>query len=623
MTYLAQQFYKFSQWRFALLSVLLLAGLLHCGTSFNGGFYADDYFQRSYVIGSDALAEKGFFDGMEVGSFNNFVKNQFLFFDPALANYDALLDFGVLPWWMHEDTKLHFFRPLSAALHFVEYSLFPDSPQWMHLISLFWYLAGLAIIYRLYLAVGIKQSIGLFALLLLVLDNSIFHILPWIAARNMLLIIVFGFGAVYAYHRAVQDWRWHIAGVTLLSLSLLAGEGGVGICMYLGAYLFTLDTRAWTVRIAAIMPYVLVTIIWRLYYQTNGYGAFGADLYIDPGHDPVSFLSRALWQYPGNFFELAAGIDTLSGQVRSDIRQNFAFVGVAVFAVITYLLRQPLKTDKTLRFFYLATLFAIVPGLAVALSSRVMILPFIGFAVVLATLFYQMAKGAYQGLEKYLAASIIIYSLLMHVIAGFALAVFMTYSILDFSGEGAMKRGGVDLGVDDIANKTVVIINAQKPFWLAFVAHELDYAEQELPNHVRVLASSFHAITVTRKSDTQLLLTAEPGFQLDSKPVFDITTQVAGHYAYLSQHLMGLTRHRDTPWQVGMQRDFSDIKIEISTLYEYEGRAVPKTLLVTLKQSLTSYRFSYWDVDASIYQTFTLPEVGRSVEVKGIFTLSR
>ena len=619
MKYLSERFNQFSQWPYALLSLLVMAALLHSGTALNGSFYADDYLQRGYVAAPSALVEKGFVDGMHVGSLSDFMQNQFLFFDPEFDNYDKLLDFGVLPWWMHDDTKLHFFRPLSAAFHYFEYKLFPDSPRLMHLISLLWYIVGLFIVYKLYLKLGVKESTGLFALLLLILDNSIFHVLPWIAARNMLLIIVFGFSAIYAYHLAVKNPRWHIAGVILLALSLLSGEGGVGICMYLGAYFFTLDTRTWPQRIIAIMPYVAVTIIWRIYYQAMGYGAFGADLYIDPGHDTAGFLSRALWQLPGNLFELAAGIDTLSGQVRSDVRRNFAFAGIIIFVVMMYLLRKPLKADKTLQFFALAMLFSLIPGLAVALSSRVMILPFAGFAVLLATLLHDFSKGMYQGAEKILTSIFIGMGLFMHLVIGALVASFMTYGMLDFSGEATMSRGGVDLGVDDFADKTVVIINAQKPFWAFFIAHELDYANQALPAHIRILASSFHDINLTRESSTRLLLAGTPGIQLDSEAVIDMSNQMIGHSAYLSQHLMGLTRHKDMPWGLGIQRDFDDMTISISKLYKHNGREVPQTLTIDLKQPLEEYRFVYWDVDAGKYQKFILPSMGESSEIKGIF----
>ncbi len=622
MKYLQQKFSKFSRWRYSLLSLLLLAGVLHCGTSFNGGFYADDYFQRSYVVGSKALEEKGFFDGVKVGDWADFSRNQFLFFDPAYANYDDLLEFGVLPWWMHEDTKLHFFRPLSASLHYIEYRFFPDSPKLMHVISLFWYLLGLTVIFFFYRALGVQKTIALFAIILLILDNSIFHILPWIAARNMLLVMVFGFSAIYAYHRASIDWRWHAPSLILLILSLLAGEGGIGICMYLGAYLLTLDSRSWSKRILAILPYVFVTIIWRLYYEAKGYGAFGADLYIDPGHNPSGFLSRALWQYPGNLFELAAGIDTLSGQVRSDIRQNFAFAGVAIFIVLYLLLKTPLKQDKTLQFFAVACLFSIVPGLAVALSSRVMILPFVGFAILLATVFYYHAVGMYHGVKRLLAGIVIGYTLFMHVFVGFALASYMTWTILDFSGEAAMKRGGLDLGVENVANKNLIIINAQKPFWTAFIAHEFDYANKPLPAHVRTLSSSFHPITVTRVNTNTLKLDAKPGFQLDSQALINPSTLPVGHYAYLSQHLMGLTRNKNTPWDIGVQQDFDDIKISISALTLTQSnslKAVPKTLIVELKQPLSEYRFVYWSIDDGMYQSFNLPLEGESVFLPGIF----
>ena len=620
MRFLTTLFLKFSQWQYAILAILVLAILLHMGTAINGGFYADDYFQRSYVTTPPALIEKGLLGGVKMESWLDYSRNQFLFFDAENANYKAMLDFGVLPWYMHDETKLHFYRPLSAVLHFIEYKNFPDSPRLMHLISLLWYVFGLWMIYIFYRAVDIKKSIAIFAMLLLILDNSVFHVVSWIAGRNMLLVIALGFAALYAYHRGVSSRFWYFSSVVLLLLSLLAGEGGIGICAYLGAYMFTLDSRTWNKRLLAILPMVAVTIAWRWHYQVNGYGAFSTEFYVDPGHSPLHFLQRALWQFPGNFFELVMGIDTLTGQVRPDVRQNFAYFGIAIFGLLLWLLKKPLQENKSLQFFALACIFSLVPGLAVVLSSRVMILPNIGFAIVLASIFYYSAKGFYSGAQKITASVFIIYGVLMHLVIGFLLAVFITVSTMGLLDDDAMKRGGVQLGVDDYADKSLIIMNAEKPFWVPFIAFELEHENKKLPAHLRVISSSFHSLTVKRIDEKTLTISGEPALQLDADAVSDMSDQPAGHYGYLSQRLMGLFRKSDAPWYTGMQRDFDDVRISILSLRDIKGIGKkPETLELYLKNPLTEYSFVYWHKETKNYQTFLLPEIGQEIFIIGVF----
>lgn len=600
----------------ALPLLLLLAALLHIGSSIGGHFYADDYVQRAYATGSEALQQRGLLAGMEPGSFTAFIRNQFNFFNPASDNYAAMQAFGMVPWWAGEDAMLHFFRPLAAATHYLDYRLWPDSPRLMHCVSLLWYVLGLAVIYRLYRAVRLEKQVALLALLLVMLDVSVFQVVTWIASRSMLMVIAIGFFAVYAYHRSITSRGWYAIALLALLLSLLSAEGAIGICAYLGAYMLTLDARRWWQRIAHIAPFALITVIWHVAYQQAGFGAYGVDFYLDPGREPALFLQTALYRLPGNFFELASGVDFMSGQLRPDLRQlYFAIGGLATLAAFLWLLWPQLKTDKTLRFFLLGSVFALVPGLTIALAPRVMILPNVGFAVLLATVMLNAAAGVWQGGRRYLGKAVLYYAVLFHVLLALVLATLMNVKTISAALDQDKPQGYVELGVDDMAGKYIVAVNSLQPFWLAFIAHQLDYNRQPLPLSVRLLASSFYPLTLTRLNENQLLLEGHPAIQLDRAALDALANKEQGHFIYLTWQLMGLIRSEREPWQAGWQFDAQEMSIRVQSL----ENGKPRQLLITLHKPLTEYRWIYQDIEQRRYLPLSLPEPGNTVHFKGVF----
>ena len=614
--FLLSRLNNFSAKPAAVVILIVLAAILHSGTSINGGFYADDYVQRAFYQGSQRLEEKGLLDGIEQHSFSAFISNQFNFFNPATDNYQALKEFGLLPWWTGEEAMLHFFRPLAGVTHYIDYRFWPDNSHLMHFISLLWYLAGLVMVYYLYRQLQVGKSIALLALLLMILDQSVFQVVTWIASRSMLMVIVIGFFTVYAYHRSLADKRWYLVALLGLLASLLSAEGAIGICAYLGAYMFTLDQRPWGRRIVHILPFALLTIGWHQAYQAAGFGAYGVDFYLDPAREPATFFERALYRLPGNFFELASGVDFFSGQVRPDIRDGyFAVLGVLSFAGFLWLLWPQLKADRTLRFFLVGSCFALVPGLTIALAPRVMILPNIGFAVVLATVMVSSMKKLYHGGKGFFAGAVFYYAVLMHIVMAAGLAVYMTGNMVQSAIQEEAPRGHVELGVDDYAGKRLVIVNSLKPFWLAFVGHQLDYNDQALPQSLRVLSSSYYPLTLTRQSENTLVLEGHPALQLDSEPVTDLTGKPALHFIYLTQQLMGLVRAQRDAWQAGSDYAFPEMTISVEKLYQ--GK--PQTLRLVLHKPLSDYRWVYWDMQEKAYVPLALPAVGDSIELEGVF----
>src|SRR5690606_29669055 len=233
--------------------------------------------------------------------------------DEALTR--ARMDVGFSPWWTVPELRVRFFRPLSAATHYLEYAVWPRAPWLMHAQSLAWY-GGLV------LAVGslLRRWLGPtwvagLATLLYAIDDA--HGTPagWIAQRNALVSAVLVVLTLLAHDRARRDgWRpgrW--LGPLLLALALLAGEASVAALGYLGAHALLLEPgvrgdaggEAWLRRtgraVRGLWPYLVVVLAWRLLYDALGYGAVGSGVYLDPGREPATFLAAlpdraaALW----------------------------------------------------------------------------------------------------------------------------------------------------------------------------------------------------------------------------------------------------------------------------------------------------------------------------------------
>ena len=152
-----------------------LAALL-ASSSLENGFLLDDYFHRSIMLGSDVL-------GDSLGGPQEMFR--FLPGDPQQTH--QAIDSGFLPWWTYPGIKAEFLQFLTVQTHVLDYTLWPDSPFWMHFQSLVW-LAVLTLMAGLFYRriLGPTWVAGLATLLFAVEDA---HAVPagWICNRNTLL----------------------------------------------------------------------------------------------------------------------------------------------------------------------------------------------------------------------------------------------------------------------------------------------------------------------------------------------------------------------------------------------------------------------------------------------------
>lgn len=602
----------FSEARYSIILLMLLAIALHAASALVGHFYADDFIQRAYAIGSSALSQQGLLTGIESNNVLSFVKNQFNFFDPATSNYQALKEFGILPWWSEDGITLHFFRPLASLTHFIEYQLYPDSPRIMHLFDLAWYALGLLALYKLYQRLELPKTIITLALLLFILNINMFHVITWIASRSMLMVVASGVFCLYCYHRGVKEITWYWLSLAALAFCLFSAEASLAICAYLAAYFFTVDERPWLQRIKAMLPLALLSLAWLIAYQLLGFGAKGGDFYLDPGADATAFLQHALHRLPASFFELASGTALLSGQIRPDIRSfHLAFAGLPALAFITYLLWPQLKQNKVLRFFLLGSVLSLIPGLTIVLSPRIMILPSIGFSVVLAYLL----TGSASGIKKWLLGLSKAYIALFHIIAALLLALIMNWQSYNAAIKQDTPHGYVDLGIEDFADKHIIALNSLQPFWFAFIAHQLDYNQQELPQSIRLLSSNFHTVTIRRLSESSFSLEGKPFLQYDKESLLNLSEQVHGHHLYLTWELMGIFRSSKHPWFEGQQFNFADMDITVEKLHQNK----PQRLHIQLHKDIDQYRFIFQDSESQNFLPMPELQQGESFAVNGAF----
>ena len=228
--------------------------------------------------------------------------DMFRWFDGDPQHTGALVDLGVLPWWTQVNLKWAkgaFWRPIASITHWFDYRFWPQTPALMHAQSIAWYalLVGVcAIFYRRMMGFGVAAGL---AALLYAIDSVHATPIVFLANRNALIAGVFGVLCLMAHER----WRragWRagaVMGPLLLALALLAKEEAIATCAYLAAFAAFLDDAPWRRRVASLVPYGLVVIVWRVAWLHLGYGVAHISFYIDPLQEPVRF-AFALVQRP-------------------------------------------------------------------------------------------------------------------------------------------------------------------------------------------------------------------------------------------------------------------------------------------------------------------------------------
>ncbi len=368
-------------WRPTTLA-LVLAGALGLWEIPFAGFMADDLMQLAVLEGVSPAA--AWIEPLDLYTLS----------DGDPAHVRAMKDAGLFPWFMDPAYKVTFFRPFSSALLALDHTLFGLRPTGYRLHGVLWSLALVATAGAV-LRRALPGRGGKLAPLVFVL-SGIHGFFCWTATRHIVIAAAFAFAALAAHLRWRQEgWRpGAVVSVVALVLSLAASEVAVAVALYLLAYEVCGAAGPARARWLAAAPTLAVLGAYLVAWRLLGYGASPGTGYLDPFHDPGAFLLGL----PARLAVLAGGVVAGGGAdlwlLRPDLRPVLAAAGTLASLGLAGLLRvawreTPAMERRGIRWLGVAAVASAVPFAGTPISSRCLLVPFVGGAALVAVVIAQ------------------------------------------------------------------------------------------------------------------------------------------------------------------------------------------------------------------------------------------
>ena len=554
-------------------AIAVAAAVVLCVPALGGGLVADDWFHRASLASASTLFRPG--RGALLEMFNFFPADQgFLL---------HLRDVGMLPWWVDPDIRGGFLRPLSAATHWVDWTLVGNHPVLHHAHSLLWLAACVAsasLFFRAWLGAG---RVAALATLLFAIDDA--HAWPasWIANRNSLVAMTFGLLAGWSYLRAREgrSRRLRVAAIGFFAGALLAAEAGAAA----GLLLFSMELwrpEPWSHRARRLAPFVGVGVLWMIAWKLGGYGISGSGLYVDPFRSPVRFagllperlgaLTGALWWNLGVDFWVF-----LPEHVSLLLGLTFGVVGIGALWYVVPRGRPSVQGRQALAVAFLCLL----PPCAAFPMERVLTFAGIGAAAFLALLLTAALEG---GLVRWRDRAVLLWHVPLSALVLLAKAV----SVPAFMGQLGSVAEAVPTD-PSVAHAQLVIVSGLE-ITTAYIPVERELRGIPAPAAMAVLAPASARLTVTREDDRTLRLdAAEPMFR---------------------HAIERLCREAPLPAGTEVSTDVVTVRVLAD-----DGEGHPTSLRATFPTSLDSPLYRWLGPETGALVPFEVPAVGQSVSL--------
>ena len=525
-------------------------------------------------------------------------------------NKQALLDYGALPWWTSPGYQVSLLRPVAVVTHWLDHRLLGGSVPLMHLHNLLW--LGLLVwgVGRLYgHFMPVATVAGLAAVLFALDDNHYFPVM-WIANRNQLMALCLGVATIWLHDQWRQKGCWKAAVLAQVSLagSLLCAEAGIATFAYLFAYEVALDRARWFKRGLALLPAVMLILIWRQVYDVTGYGARGGGFYFDPAGDPAAFARAALERGPF----------LLVGQWLSLPPELFVFIhdkmrgpwvlGVAILAVIVVLAMIPLlKRDAVARFWLVGMLCAIVPVCAAVPMGRNLLFAGIGGFALIAQFIHAVWTGQGQRWFSGRSGRAVVWAM-----AGLLMLIHLPLAAVAKAAspwvtEEMTKEMGATLPsfADAMESREVVVLNPPNPASFLYVPYQRAWHGQSLPSSIHQLVPGFNELEIERMDAKTLMIRSLGADLLHCKATTRL--DIVSFYRYLSDFSGPLLR-----FEAGQAFTQGPLQVEILST---DGAGQPLT--VRVDGHLDTLAWLVWDWEKERFLDFSLPNVGEIQTIRG------
>ncbi len=607
---------KILEHKYFPLAIALIAFLVFLPT-INYGLILDDLIHRAMLVDADHLPDGIYQTGVKRGSPGKLSTALFDLF--AFCGDEEILtegwNYGTMPWWTPKSVKAAMWRPLSSFTHWVDYRLFPDSARLMRIHHLLWFSGVIFLIAVLYRRLIGPGWIAALAVIFFLVDENNFFPIMLIAHRNSFLALVFGLLCTLCHHH----WRTSgspaaaVAAPILLLLSLFSAEAGIATFAFILAYAIALEKGSLARRAVTIIPAVGTIIIWRLLYNSLGYGVSGIGLYIDPVNEPVRFILVMLERFPVMLFGVFSPVSPdLIISMSPSVITGFIFISIAFLLLLVVVMLPLLINNRLAGFFALATVFAVVPFCACFVGGRNLLFASVpGFALIAIFIADVFKKAEY--LPKNLICRIVIWIfciglLLTHLpgaLLGKIISQKMTASALP-TGSGVPKELIENVRPD----QHFVIINAPFTLSVAYLPFERAYKGFELPGSIRALVPALRPLKIQRTDEKILVIKSKSGDFFSCGRLGPI------HPAYIFKNFSDLFMAHNQEFRQSDIITLPDMAVKIVSV---DQNARPTELSFTFARPLEDKAFCfYWfNWNWLRYERFEVPSVGQTVELPG------
>jgi hypothetical protein len=591
--------------------VLLGLGLLLALPSLWNGLQFDDFTIRAAVLGHELVKD------VPTSRWEPFT-----FVNGDEQRTQKLIDYGRLPWWADPKCRMAFWRPLTAATHILDYSLWPKRPWLMHAQSLAWFallIWAVAVLYRRLIGRGNAAWIAALAALLFVLDGA--HALPvgWLANRNDLLAGLFGVLAIIAHDRWRRDgWRaGALAAPAALALGLLCKEAAASAGGYLLAYAVFLDRAGWRSRLTSLLPCLAMGVVWYAVYKGLGFGVTASGMYVEPTHDPFGYVLHVIrdgpilllgqWGLPPSDLSMACSASAF----------HIHWLWAVVFLALVGMLLVPLVLrDALARFWTLGMLLSLLPACVAIPMDRLLMFVGLGAMGLLAQAVAGLRNGTGWAPRRaawrrpaWVMAGLL---LTIHVAVSPVLFLMMVRAIR-VMGHGSSVLTRTYPRHPQLPRQTLVVVNSTSWGVDVFLTLVRDMEQSSLPQRSLCLTTSYSNASLTRTDDRTLVVRVHGGYLPPQGCWPDRCDPPRLSAVYATRLLDRMVRSQRNPLRLGQVIDLTSVTIEISKLMP-DGR--PAEVTFRFRVPLEDPSLCWLQVTEKGYVPFKLPTIGQTVEVQ-------
>ncbi len=555
------------------------------------GYHQDDHWIRERFQGFVHLP------GVKGGALDTCV-----FGDGDPEQNRARMELGFAPWWTPPDWKIAFWRPLCSLTHWMDWRLFGDRAWVMHLHNLLWYGLLVFVLTLLYRRLLIPAWVAGLAGLMYLLDAA--HAIPvgWIATRNAPLSSFFVVLVLYLHDRWRRDGGAPAmtAAWIALVLGLLSSEATTAAGAYLAAYALFVDRAGRLKGVVALLPYLVIVVVWRLAYHHLDYGVAATTLYTDPIEQPGRFMAHILLFLPVMLFgQLAASEPAIWNFLPSPFMEIGLAISVAFVLFVAWMLWPLLKRDKVARFWALGMVLSTLLVCTAIPQGRELMNPGIGgMALVAQFLGWRLSEDhgrAETRVYQVMARVLVGLWLFLHVAVS---AVFLPMQSANAirDAEGFERALNDSAGLDaEIANQTLLIVNTPADLLTHVLPHQRAAAGLPLPKHTYCLCAGVDSLEIERRDERTLTFRPDNTF---------LATPRSAMFCDPETH----------PMHVGQIIRLTGLEIEVTQVTP-DGR--PSEFVLRFDGPLESMTYRWVVFKDMAYVPFTPPAVGQKLQNAG------